>query len=516
MKKDQQNSTLKLSLCLFAIFALTMGGDLLFAQTQKKADSADRSNELLPVTEAELVELLKQPLSLKSCIRIALTKNIQLDIAKLDLESAQASLSGSYSSFMPMFALEGTQSRQNQIRPPDTSDPTALSDLQFDNQGAVASFTQKLLTNASFVASGDLRKDTNSPDQFGQAPERTENREYSFQLTQPLLRDAWISMAKSPVNRARYGYEMQEKVLNGTKLTTIFNLKMAFYEIVLQREIMKANRSALVRDSALVRLSEAKYRASLATRRDVLSAEIQIADDQASLIAAEADYEAALDQLKDVMGIPIRVPIYIENVELDYSSEKLIAEDLIKLALENNPMIQNNEISVKRIDLERRIAKNQKLPQVDLFVKYLNTFDKNLAQVTNIKNNDWQMGINFSYSFLDKASGAAAQNAEISLAAQRASLKDQRRKIVLAVRNITRKAFSAGKEIEALKKTIEAANEKVRFATTMFDLGRASNLDITDAQQALLKSQIQYAKKVTDYHMLIAELETLIGQQIVY
>jgi outer membrane protein TolC len=62
-----------------------------------------------------------------------------------------------------------------------------------------------------------------------------------------------------------------------------------------------------------------------------------------------------------------------------------------------------------------------------------------------------------------------------------------------------------------LKGAINAAEQKVDFATTMFNLGRASNLDITDAREALIDSKTQYMRRVADYYTQLGVIESLTG-----
>jgi outer membrane protein TolC len=62
-----------------------------------------------------------------------------------------------------------------------------------------------------------------------------------------------------------------------------------------------------------------------------------------------------------------------------------------------------------------------------------------------------------------------------------------------------------------LIKNIEAAREKITFATTMFNLGRASNLDVTDAQKDLLQAEVDYAVELAEYYIEQARLEQLLG-----
>ena len=85
------------------------------------------------------------------------------------------------------------------------------------------------------------------------------------------------------------------------------------------------------------------------------------------------------------------------------------------------------------------------------------------------------------------------------------------REITLAIRDAVRSLHSIAEEITSVDRSIAVAEEKLDFANTMFKLGRASNLDITDAREALLKSRNQHARRVADYHGELSALESLTG-----
>lgn len=305
---------------------------------------------------------------------------------------------------------------------------------------------------------------------------------------------------------------MQEKNLFDSKLQTIFAIKRAFYQVVLQRELGKVHQAALQRDSTLIGISEAKVKAMVATRRDVLSAEIRFAEDRAAFIASQTDYQRALDELKDVMGLPIEMPIELAEAELSYSPQPLDEKALVEQAIQNSPLIQGTEIAVKNSRLQLAVAKNQRLPRLDLSVQYVGQFDTNLDRTEDVNTKDLQATLSLSYSFLDRAANAKVQQMQIALSQQEDRLVDLQRKLIVRIRDVVRSAYSIGEEVKAIKRSIEAAEQKVTFATTMFNLGRASNLDITDAQEALLKAQTAYVRKVVEYHTQLALLESIIGQ----
>jgi outer membrane protein TolC len=425
---------------------------------------------------------------------------------------AEAAHAGSYGAYFPVFSVQGTQENTLEKRPLDISNPADPTELDFENRAIVATVQQTLPTGAVLDFSGDIRRDLNSPDKFGAAPTRTRNRIYSVQLRQPLLRNAWPNAARSAISTARYDREMQAKQFLNAKLQTIYAVKSAFYEVLYQRELIRVNRAAIQRDSTLFAASESKVEAKLATRRDVLSAEIQLASDKASLIKSQSEYELALDALKEVMGLPIEMPIAMADVELSYAPVSLQEERLLRQALENNPSLHSAEAGIDRSRLQLKVARNQLLPQFDLIAGYSGSFEKDTDQNIDLRTTGFVTTVSLSYPFLDRAAAASVENARIALSHQEDNVLNLKRQLAMSVRSIIRNTYSSIEAINTLQRSIEAAEQKVEFSTTMFNLGRASNLDITDAQEALLKAQTQYVRELVDYHIQLALLESLTGQ----
>lgn len=485
-------------------------------QAQKNNDAAANGHisAYKPYSEAEISAAIKMPLALDDCIRIALSQSISLRLAQGEFEKADATHAGSYGAYFPVFSVQGTQENTLEKRPVNVANPTDPTELDFENRAVTATVQQALPTGAVLNFSGDISRDLNSPDKFGAVPTRTRNRIYSVQLTQPLLRNAWPSPANSAISTARHERKMQEQLFLNAKLQTIYSVKSAFYEVLYQRELIRVNQAAIQRDSTLFAASESKVEAKLATRRDVLSAEIQLATDKASLIKSQSDYALALDALKDVMGLPIEMPIEVTNVELSDAPVALQEETLLRQAMQNNPALHGAEAGVHRNRMQLKAAKNQLLPQFDVTAAYSGSFEKDTDQDIDLRTTGFITTVSLSYPFLDRAAAAGAENAQVALSQQEDNVLNLKRQLTLSVRSIVRNTNASIEAIKTLQRSIEAAKQKVEFATTMFNLGRASNLDITDAQEALLKAQTQYVRELVDYHIQLALLESLTGRPV--
>jgi outer membrane protein TolC len=502
--------------------SLASSGPLTMASRAKSLDRSQPGHDSAsanhfafygqPFSEAEISEVARRPLTLDDCIRIALRKNISLRLAEAEVMKTEASLSGSYGKFLPILTLTGNQENALQKRPFDPAAPNDPRKLTFNNAGLVGAVRQNLSTGAVLDFTGDVRRDFNSPDQYGVPPTRTQNFAYMISLTQPLLRGAWSTVARSSITLAKYDRQIQAKQFSETKLTTVFAVKKAYYNVLRERELIKVNQAAIQRDSALVKASETMMQAKVATRRDILSAQIRLADDRAGLIKSQTLYEHALDALKEVLGLPLKMPIALAETELSLSSAPLEEDELIRLAWNNHPSMHNTEIAINRAQQVLKVNKNALLPQLNLTVSHSGQLDTDTDRNKDLWTAGLQASLSLSYPFLNREAVANAENAQIAVSQQEDRMVNLQRQIALGVRNIIRNVRSIAEEVNALEATITAANEKVNFATAMFRLGRASNLDITDAQEALLKAQDQRVSKLVDYYTELALLESLIGQ----
>jgi outer membrane protein TolC len=484
------------------------------------ASQLDRTDSALyyePFSEAQITATIQRPLTLDDFISIALSKNIALHLAEGELAKAEVVLSGSYGKFFPILTLQGAQEEAMQKRPFNSLDSLASADptrLYFSNSFLTGKIEQALPTGALLNFAGDLRRDLNSPDRFGAPPTRTQNLAYSISLTQPLLRGAGATIARSAINLARYDRQIKEKQFADMKLFTIYAVKRAFYLALEQRELVKVSQLAIRRDSSLVRASESMMLAKRATRRDVLSAQIRLADDRATLIKNQSEYELALDALKEVAGLPLEAPIELAETELRFSPVSLDEKALVRRAVDNNPSLHSAETAITRARLSLKVARNALRPQLDLVVSHNGQFDTDRDRNKNLWAAGLRASLNLSYPFLNREAAAKAENTEIELAQQQERLVNLQRQVALGIRRIVRIVRKTAEELNALQATIDAAEEKVDFASTMFNLGRASNLDITDAQEALLKAQTQYVRELVDYHIQLALLESLTGQPV--
>lgn len=472
------------------LLALVFAADLALAQPGAAPAPDPGPRAEVEAEDADLAARLVRPLGLDDCIQIALQRNIGLAVARAARDAARTQVDQAWGEFVPALTLVGTGRRID----------ASTRERQTD---AEAKLVQKLPTG-TLVEAGLTFKDTNADSLAGEGRP-------SLKLTQPLLRDGGWTAATSAVRDARLGATAQDAALRAQVLQLVYDVKAAYLEILRRRQLIEVNERAVTRDEELVAFSRAKVEAQLATTRDVLSAEIVLAQDRGRLVNAEAQYQAGLDQMANVLAVRIARPLEIDTIDLATAPLPVDEDAWVARALRENPGLQQARLELERAELARKLAGNARLPQLDVAVAY----DQVRESVTGrVSERGWEGTVTMSYPLLPRAPGGAYRQARLEYDQSRRLLADAERQVVLDVRDAVRNLQRSQDRISILEKNIEGARAKVEFAKVNFQLGRASNLDITDAQKDLLTAETDHVNELVTYRLGAARLEQLLGGSI--
>lgn len=354
-------------------------------------------------------------------------------------------------------------------------------------------------------------------------------KEMTVGVVQPLLRGGGWRAGTGGVKDASFEIQISDANLAAVRLSVIAQVKTSYYEVIRQTKLVQVNKEAIKRDDQLVLHSQSKLEAGLATRRDQLSAEIILAQDRGKLADAETERAHALDQLARAMGVRIGTPLEIAQQDVDLDPVEIRESDWIAQALVRNPMILSARLSEERSELSMKLAGNSRLPQVDLGVFYRGFRDGDLNEEQIEENrlealqgdignpleptsfDGWSYQLTLNYPIGNKTFGNVYKQTQWVNESSQRLREDIEEQTVADIRASVRNLENSTLRLGILEKEMEGARDKLEFATINFQLGRASNLDVTDAQKDLLDAETDYVNKVIDYLISVAQIEALIG-----
>jgi outer membrane protein TolC len=363
---------------------------------------------------------------------------------------------------------------------------------------------QKLpYTGATLSAEAGFRSSIDGAD----ALPRTSNAR--LVLTQPLLRGFGPNAAHFDLRNSQRSRESEERSFHLTRQRVAIQATTAFYQVILQRQLLAVARQSLKRSESLQKASEARLQVGLVSKLDVFRAELQASQAQESMLRAETALETALETFRSVLGLPATEAVEPESVDLpDIATPEPLEPIDVLVARAQQTRIDLTESRDKVEDARRAasLARQNLLPQLDL------NFAMNQFGLGTSFRNAWDAGdrrfsVYLSSSYpLSRSHAANRAEAEITLAARQRSLRQQQLQIELEVRSAARDLERLAKSIELQRKAVDIAEQQRQLATLRYQRGLASNFDVVDAEGSLVVARSALVGLLTSHRVARYEL----------
>lgn len=473
-------------------------------------------------------------LGLEEAIRIALESNLRLQIAALDRDAAAHEVPAARAKFDPVPGFDLLAAEERLVdAPEDPADKLSeglLSGTSETDQQAAALFVRQELPTAGTVtlATDLLREGEHPPGEpcdvgdpgcgpNGFEPDPTSDDIYeggvAILLRQPLLRGGGMYVARREIQDAEYNRDILEAQLQAEILNVTAQTKEAYYNTLLAQRLIQVSQQAIERDLRLIDASRELAGAGRANQRDIVSAQIRLADDQSLLALRTGELERAQLVLRDVLGVPISQPVLAAEQSIPFQPIDLRLGEWIERALANRPEIRQLVVRIQQSALAVRIAGNNVLPALDFLGAYRRPdFDTTSRSVYGGYDSQvWEAGLHFEIPFGNVAARERLRSAKILHERVERELRNQRRAIELEVRNEAIGLRENLENLAAQNEKVAEARTKLEIATTRYQLGLANNLDITDSQKDLVDAESELLSAIVSYGNGLARLEARIA-----
>lgn len=323
--------------------------------------------------------------------------------------------------------------------------------------------------------------------------------------------------------RARLAVDIQRAYLNASYLAVIAELQKQNLDLATNR----------------VAQTEQLYNAGRAARFDLLRSRVERANLEPLALQAASDRDVAVLEVRRLLDLPVDQPLVLTTL-LDPAGVRALAEKANADLAPDAPRasVRSAEFNAKAKKASVRVARADLLPTFSvafnagyLALPTLNGFPTHMGAVTEAacppgtaagktcQNNGWFPDRNFTFSFswnvfdglrakgnLDLAQ-AQAKIAEINLiqARESATLEASR------ARNELGRAIAA---FGARRDNSAQALEAFQLAELRYQKGLSTQLEVSDAQYALLTARSTEAKATFDLYLAVADLARVRGRDI--
>jgi len=323
--------------------------------------------------------------SLRECIEMALTRNLDIQISRLGSEIAGYSLTGAYGPYVPVLSLGA---RHEFVSQPGDFDPQKFNldqpyEMNTDQLGT--SLAGRLPMGLSYDFRGYTREDNAKTDFSGRPADaalfppdgirRTNNyyTEVRGDLQQHLLKDFWIDADRLAIQLRRKELKISEQAFRFQIMKTVLAVELTYYDLIAARETVKVQQQALelrerfVKETArrvelgdLPPLENEQAQAELEMTKTALSAARDALETEANVLKA-----LITDDFSAWDGVDL-IPadaLVVVPAEIDRSRS-------IQNALKTRPDLKEARLAVEQKAVVVTYRKNQLLPSLDVVGRY--------------------------------------------------------------------------------------------------------------------------------------------------
>jgi outer membrane protein TolC len=346
----------------------------------------------------------------------------------------------------------------------------------------------------------------------------------TFELKQPLLRDAWPDVNLAGVNISKLNYSIAlaafRKKAEGVSTQVIslyWTLRQARRDVEIQKSLL--NRS-------IKTLRKVKARKSIdATLGDIKQAETAVKSREGTLFEAEKRLSDVQDQL--VRLLADRQMNLMDNLEIvpvtdpNTVAPELDQSEFLNLALKNNPDIIQAHLEVEVAEINVEVAKKQKMPRLDIVAS---TQVQGLAdgrgkahdKFSSGDYTSYTVGVTLEYPLGNRERDAKFRVEKLKHSKALSNLNNVSDQVATLVKERIRFAETAHKEIQVQQDAVNAAIIHLQSLEDIEMVRRKLTPEFLlakiQAQESLANAQRAEIRAIVDYNIALVRLAQAAGK----
>jgi outer membrane protein len=477
-------------------------------------------------------------LTVDDAIKLALDRNLDIAVQRLNPQTYDFSLAGLRSIYRPtLTSVVGQQSATN-ASTSTIAGATAGSGINNQTTTWNGGLAQNILWGGGNLAVtlNNTRIGTDSPTtlyktQYGPS--------WAAQYVQPLLRNFKTDSNRQQLVVTGLNQDISEIQLQASIINTISNVRNAYWDYVFAVQSVDVARRSVELAEQLVKDNQTRVEIGTMAPIDVVQAQSQAATQRQIQATAQGTRRTAELTLKRLIVAGTQDPNW--NMELDptdrpdFRPESVDVGAAVRRALESRTDLAQARKSLQINDVTLKYLHNQTLPQADFVARYqlagqggTRYLRESAGGVTSpiigtvpggygdalstlFGNNypTWNVALQVSYPIGTSAQEAAVARARVQSSQVEAQLRQIELQIATDVTNAATQVQNNVEVVEAAQAAREFAQRQLEAEQSKFEVGMSTNYFVVQAQRDLATAQNNELQAVLAYRRSLVELERL-------
>ena len=311
---------------------------------------------------------------------------------------------------------------------------------------------------------------------------------------------------------ARLNLEKTEADLEAVMARVTMEVKIAFYELLLNRERIHVHEEGVAVLEQELKTQRERFSAGTVGELNVRRAEVSLANEKPELIQAQTDLQNSFLQLGELLGVASSSsPPFSVAGELVYEARRPNLNECLARASVSRPEIKAADADIAIEEQQLQLDRSATRPKVEVFSGYevYNERDPTLGREFN---HGYIIGLNGSWALFD---GFATRGRMQATRARRdAALRAGealRRTIASEVRSAFLDLEQADRVLESETKSVQIADESLQIAKGNLAAGLGTQLDVLLAASDLTRTRSTRLSATYLHNTALARLDRACG-----
>ena len=470
------------------------------------------------------------PLKLEEAVAMALEKNLDIAVERLNPTAVDWSIRALEANFNPnVTSLVGFNSTYQL----PTSQLVGGARVKNDQFTWNFGFNQSLpWLGTTYSVSFNNRRNDNNNAFITFNPQY--NSTLSAQLVQPLLRGRATDNTRTQLVITRINRDLSELQLRTTVVNTLAEVRNAYWDLVFATEVVETARRSLSLAEKLVEDNKVRVEVGTLAPIDVIQAEAEAAARRQTLAQVEAQARTAELTLKQLIVSGTADPVWaarLEPVDRPTMAEQPMGlEDALRNALTARTDLTERRRNLEIIDANLGLLKNQKMPSANLVANYggqgiggtriirdgtggpiIDTIPGGYSDALDLlwqrEYPTWTAQVQISYPIGPNPQAAQYERARIGQEQSLTQIRSLELQIASEVTNARLLVDANRQRVDAARIARDLSQRRLEAEQSKFDVGLSTNFLVVQAQRDLLTAENTLLRAALDYQQSLVDFE---------
>jgi len=460
-------------------------------------------------------------LTLEDALKIALSENVSVKVADMEIERSEYAKKGTYSSLFPQINASGTYQRtiKKQVMymgGDDEEEGGGMSAMFSGIMDPIFYYINGIMQQTGVVIPPYVAPTTTdeSAGDGGIAVGRMNTYNFGVSAQMPIVNaQLWQSLKISGQS-----VDLAVEKARGSRLEMVTQIKQAFYAVLLAKEALGVYGN--VYDNAVENFNktESRYKVQKASELEYTRAKTAVANAIPNVYNAEGSVILALWQLKALMGVDLDMDVDVAGSLSDYADTMFrdIHENE-NFNLDYNSTMRQLAIQAEQLSSTIKMQKYAYLPTLSAAFSYSMNAMTNDFKFSEYKWTPYSyVGLSLSIPIF---SGGKRYHDVKQSKVQLAELDLQRvnteRQLKIAIRQYLNTMETNMKSYASTEEAVKLAQKAYDVTAKSYNVGKSTLTDLNDSQLQLTQAMLAQSQAVYNFMVAKASLEQMIGKDFI-